>query len=86
MATNPIDFWKTQSTFRKIKFIALQIHSAFGSAVDTERLWKPASRTLGGTRGRLEHDLGGKQTWLMEIDKAAKRYGLEDVLGLEALL
>lgn len=56
--TDPFELWKTQTNWLSIRDRALLALSAFGTSVDCERLWKPATKVLSKERTNLDNNLG----------------------------
>jgi hypothetical protein len=79
------EFWMESTTWKSLKPFTLDILSAFGSSVDSERLWKSTGMDHSKARAALGLEVGAQQTWLREMDKIACRLGLGLRFGIDFL-
>lgn len=78
-------FWQNCTTWKSLKPFALDILCAFGSSVDSERLWKSTGMDHSKARAALGLEVGATQTWLREMDKLSRRHDLGLLFGIDFL-
>ena len=67
MKSDPLMFWKLQTSYSSIKPYAQAILALPGSAIKNERGWKKQNRNFTDARAMLGLEAGGDQTWLAEL-------------------